>query len=79
MACGCEKGHGGRREHHGGSCRCGCGNQHGGSCSCGRRFHASPAFWTRSEKVAWLEKELEGLQEQVQALQERIAALKGEG
>jgi len=30
------------------------------------------------EKIAWLEKHLEGLQEQVQVVEERIVKLKGE-
>jgi len=37
-----------------------------------------PGFWTKAEKVAWLEQVLEGLQEEVKAVEERIAALKGE-
>jgi hypothetical protein len=81
MACGCEKGHGEghRREHHEGSCCCSCGHYPGGCCCFGSHFHASPAFWTRDEKVAWLESRLEELQERAGAIQERIAALKAEG
>jgi hypothetical protein len=81
MACGCERdgGRGRYLGHHGGSCGCGRGCHHGDRCCCGSHFHASPAFWTRDEKVAWLESRLEELQEQVRTIQERIAVLKAEG
>jgi hypothetical protein len=81
MTCGCEKEGGAGRHwaHHGGSCCCDCGCRHGNRCSCGSHFHAGPAFWTREEKLAWLQSRLEELQERAQTIQERIAALKAEG
>ena len=67
----CESG-----SHHGGSHR---GHRHGCSCGCGGPFRFGPRFWTKAEKIAWLEEYLEGLQEEAQAVEERIAKLKGEG
>jgi len=54
------------------------GHHHDDSCGCGGPSHFGPSFWTKKEKIAWLEKYLEGLQEQVQAVEERIVKLKGE-
>ncbi len=81
MTCGCKEGSGGGRRwgHHEGACGCGCGCHHWERCCCGAHFHTGPAFWTRDERVAWLESRLEELQEQSRAIQERIAALKAEG
>lgn len=61
---------------------CGCGGHshkggHHGSCGCGGHSFG-PAFWTRDEKVVWLQERLDGLREQVKAVEERIAALKAE-
>jgi hypothetical protein len=68
MCCGSESHHGGwHRGHH-----------HGGSCCCGGPFRFGPRFWTKKEKIAWLEEYLEGLREEAKAVDERIAALKGE-
>ena len=70
MCCGSE-GHHGRRHwghHHGGDC----------DCDCGGHFRFGPRFWTKEEKIAWLEEYLEGLQEEEKAVKERITALKGE-
>lgn len=68
MCCGHESHHGGRhRGHH-----------HGGFCACGGHFRPGPCFWTKKEKIAWLEQYLEGLREEVKAVEERIAELKGE-
>ena len=82
MACGHERQHGGghRRHHREDSCACGGHRGHhcGDSCTCGGHSCSGPSFWTKEEKIAWLERHLEDLQEQVQAVQERIAALKGE-
>ena len=63
--------------HRGGRYR---GHRHGGSCGCGCGGHSrfGPRFWTKKEKVAWLEEYLGGLREEAQAVEERIAALKGE-
>jgi hypothetical protein len=60
-------------EHHRGGKRR--GHHHG--CCCGHSGFG-PCFWTKEEKVAWLEQYLEGLREEVKAVEERIAALKGE-
>ena len=68
MCCGTES-------HHGGGHR---GHHHGCSCGCGGSFGFGPRFWTKEEKIAWLEQYLEGLQEETKVVEERIAALKGE-
>ncbi len=57
-------------------CNCGDKGHHKG-CGCGGHSFG-PAFWTKDEKIAWLEKRLDGLREQVQAVEERITALKSE-
>ncbi|MEE8163793.1 MAG: hypothetical protein V3T92_07320 [Anaerolineae bacterium] len=54
------------------------GHHHGGFCACGGPFRFGPRFWTKEEKIAWLEQYLEGLREEAQAVEERIAKLKGE-
>lgn len=59
--------------HHGGMHR---SHHHGGSCGC--LPHSGHRFWTRDEKVAWLEEYLEGLQGEAKAVEERIAAMKEE-
>ena len=65
----CEhEGHHGHRRHH----------RHGDSCGCGGHSRLGPCFWTKVEKIAWLEQYLEGLREEAKAVEERIAALKGE-
>jgi hypothetical protein len=61
--------------HHGGWHR---GHHHGGSCCCCGPFRFGPRFWTKKEKIAWLEECLEGLQEEAKAVEERIAALERE-
>ena len=53
--CGCG-GHG--QKHHKDSCGCGCHQ--------GVKF--SPNFWTKAEKVEWLEDKLEALKEEVKVL-----------
>jgi hypothetical protein len=74
--CGCgHKGHH-KSGHHG--CSCGCGGHHGCSCGCDEHSRFGPNFWTKDEKIAWLEKRLDDLREQVKAVEERIAALKAE-
>jgi hypothetical protein len=68
MCCGSESHHGGwHRGHH-----------HGGSCCCDEPFRFGSRFWTKKEKIVWLEQYLDGLQEEAKAVEERIAALKGE-
>jgi hypothetical protein len=69
MCCGHEN------HHHGGRHR---GHHHGGFCACGGHFRSGPSFWTKEEKLAWLEQYLEELLEEAKAVEERIAALKGE-
>ena len=65
--------------HHGESCGCsGHESHHGASRYCGGHFHPGPFFWTKAEKIAWLEEVLAGLQEETKAVEGRIAALKGE-
>jgi hypothetical protein len=54
------------------------GHHHGGSCGCAAHSRFGPRFWTKKEKMAWLEQYLEGLQEEAQAVEERIGKLKGE-
>lgn len=56
------------------------GHEHhhrGGECGCGRR---GPGFlrhfFTREERVAWLEEYLKALQAEAKGVEERIAALK---
>jgi hypothetical protein len=75
--------HGGRHggPHHGGwhrghqhGCSCGCG----GSCECGGSSHFRRRFWTKEEKIAWLEQYLADLREEAKAVEERIAAMNGE-
>jgi hypothetical protein len=68
MCCGVEIHHGGWHW----------GYRHGGSCACDWPYHFGPRFWTKEEKVAWLEQYLEGLQEEAKVIEERIAALRGE-
>ena len=37
-----------------------------------------PCFWTKKEKITWLEAYLEDLQTEAKSIEERIAALKAE-
>jgi hypothetical protein len=59
-----------------------CCDQHGHphQKSCGCECHDSPkfcpSFWTKSEKIEYLEKMLKKLQDEVVAYEERINALK---
>jgi iron-sulfur cluster repair protein YtfE (RIC family) len=76
MCCG-HTGH--HSHHHGGSCGCGeHGTHHGASCCCGGHARLGPSFWTKKEKIAWLEEYLESLREETKAVEERIAALSEE-
>jgi hypothetical protein len=68
MCCGHESHHRGRRGGH----------HHGGPCCCDGYSRFGPRFWTKKEKIAWLEEYLEGLREEAKAVEERIAALSGE-
>ena len=64
-----------KHEHHkhkGKQCTCGC------HCGCQGQYHAGPTFWTRAEKIAWLEERLEELQAEAKAVQERINELNQE-
>ena len=68
MCCGSES-------HHGGGHR---GCHHSGSYACGGHADIGPCFWSKKEKIAWLEEYLEDLQAEVKSIKERITALKGE-
>jgi hypothetical protein len=70
----------------GGANMCG-GHQHcccqghghkGGSCSCRKHGQFGPNFWTKAEKLEWLEEQLDSLREEVKAYEDRIEALKNE-
>jgi len=41
-------------------------------------LRSGPRFWTKEEKIAWLEQYFRGLQEEAKAVEERIVALKEE-
>ena len=77
MCCESERPHGAkyRRHHHHGHHR---GHRHGDSCCCDEHSRFGPAFWTKAEKIAKLDRYLECLQEEAKAIEERIAALKAE-
>jgi hypothetical protein len=75
--------------HHEG---CGCGGGHGRGCCCGREHHFEHGhrgccggergrqfhrrFFTREERLAWLEAYLKELQAEVKAVEEKLAELK---
>lgn len=63
--------HGGRHGGHRHGRSCGCG----GSCECGGPSHFRRRFWTKEEKIAWLEQYLADLREEAKAVEERIAAM----
>jgi len=65
----------GHESHHGGGHR---GHHHSGSCACDGHADIGPCFWTKKEKIAWLEEYLKDFQDEVKSIEERIAALKGE-
>jgi hypothetical protein len=71
MGCETERHRGSRHSGHHHDCRCGCCD-----CGCGNS-HFGRTFWTKDEKIAWLEGYLEDLQAEAKAVEERIAALKG--
>lgn len=50
-------------------CHCGCGGNH---------RHFGPSFWSKDEKITWLEQYLEDLQAEVKFIEERIATLKND-
>lgn len=68
MCCKCESHHGGGHQ----------GRHHGSSCGCGGHAGIGRQFWTKKEKIAWLEEHLEDLQTEVKSIEERITALKEE-
>ena len=73
-----------KRHHRGDACGCGDGrsrHQHGDACGCGcgTPFHGGRRFWTKEEKIARLERYLEGLEKEVQAVKEHMAEMTGEG
>jgi hypothetical protein len=66
---------------------CGHDNHHGGGrggphlsspCACGGHADIEPCFWTKREKIAYLEKYLEDLEIEGKFVGERIASLQGE-
>jgi hypothetical protein len=61
--------------HHGGGHE---GPHLGGPCGCGEHANIGPCFWTKMEKIAYLEEYLADLQTEVKSVEERVAALKGE-
>ena len=65
----------GSGSHHGGGHR---GRHHSISCACHGHADIGPCFWTKSEKITWLEESLEDLQAEAKSIKERIAALKEE-
>jgi hypothetical protein len=68
MCCGSES-------HHGGGHR---GRHHSSSCGCEGHADLGSCFWTKKEKITWLEKHLADLQAEEKSIKERIIALKGE-
>jgi hypothetical protein len=54
------------------------GFQHSRSCGCGGGTTIGPCFWSKEEKIEWLEEHLENLQGEVKSIKERITTLKGE-
>ena len=80
MCCKSEMHHGGCDcgRHHG-SCQCGCGcGGHGGCCAHGRHSPSDRVFWTKAEKIAWLEEYAESLRDELKAVEERINMLQAE-
>ena len=67
MCCGSES-------HHGGGHR---GRHHSSSCVCVGQADIGPCFWTKKEKISWLEEYLEDLQAEAKSIKERITAMKG--
>jgi hypothetical protein len=65
----------GHDNHHGG----GHGGPHlGRPCACGGHADIGPCFWTKKEKIAYLEEYLDDLQNKMKSIEECIAALKEE-
>jgi hypothetical protein len=52
-------------------------SHHHHECCCSKT-HSDPAFWTRDEKVAWLEQQRDELREVLDALEGRITAIRAE-
>lgn len=65
----------GSKSPHGGGYRC-CHQSN--SCVCDENADIGPCFWTKKEKITWLEESLEDLQAEAKSIKERIVALKGE-
>ena len=66
------------RGHAGWGCGCRRHGHHGGDCGCGGHQPMKRRFWSREEKIAWLEHYLQDLQNEAQAVKERLAALQAE-
>lgn len=52
--------------------------QHSSSYGCGGRGDIGPCFWSKEEKIEWLEEHLEDLQGKVKFVKERITTLREE-
>jgi hypothetical protein len=63
------------KNHYGGGHRC---RHHSSAFVCDGHADIGPCFWTKKEKVAWLEEYLEDLQAEAKSIKERIAALREE-
>ncbi|MCJ7624159.1 MAG: hypothetical protein MUO76_11700 [Anaerolineaceae bacterium] len=70
MSCKSEK-------YHNNDCSC---HDHHNECKCGcRSGNFGPEFWTKAEKITFLEEKLEDLRSAAKNIEERIAALKADG
>ena len=59
-------------------CRCQGHGHKGDSCGCQKHGQFGPNFWTKAEKLEWLEEQLVSLRDEVKAYEDRIEALKNE-
>lgn len=65
-------------EHDDHSCGGHGGRHRGNNCACVGHDVDGPCFWTRKEKLAYLDECLETLKTEVKSVETRIAALKEE-
>ena len=63
---------------HQSKCSCKEHGNHHCSCGCHGHTHLGPDFWTKDEKIAWLQEKLDKLMETVKYYEERIEALQSE-
>lgn len=54
------------------------GHQHACFCGCDEPWNYRPRFMTKEQRIARLEKYLEGLQDEAKAVKEQIALMKKE-